>query len=244
VTAPQLYTAWLPGDAAVVMDIRAGRGRWQHLNPTAAALWLRLVAGAEPERAADDLAAALAGHGADEAVVRSDLSLLLAQMRDLGLLDGRTAPVPAHGETRVRPVFAAGNRLRTADRVAGVLALAVALLLLRCAPIRTGIAAARLLGRLPLRPADPDRADRLFAAVRRAAAGWPGRAACLEESLACYLAAVLRGRGVAWVIGARTAPAGAHAWNEAHGQVIGQDADERPWPYAPALRIGPPGRTA
>lgn len=35
---PRLYTAHLPGGGAAVMDVRAGRGRWQHLNATAALL--------------------------------------------------------------------------------------------------------------------------------------------------------------------------------------------------------------
>ncbi|MFD0449043.1 lasso peptide biosynthesis B2 protein [Streptomyces indonesiensis] len=123
-----------------------------------------------------------------------------------------------------------------------MVALAAALFLLRCAPIRTNITTAGLVARLRLSPAAPERADHLFAAVRRAARAWPGRAACLEESLACYFAAALRGRSVVWVIGARTAPAGAHAWAETRGQVIGQDAGDRVWPYAPALRIRHTGR--
>lgn len=190
----------------------------------------------------DDLTATFAGQGADPTAVRNDLTALLDQLHQLGILDARSAPVPGPGGTQVRPALRADARLGAADRVAGVVAMAAAVVLLRCAPIRVSIAAARLVARVPLRPAEPEAADRLFAAVRRAAGAWPGRAACLEESLACYFAAALRGRGMAWVIGARTAPAGAHAWNETDSQVIGQDPGDRVWPYAPALRIQPVSR--
>ncbi|GAA3857603.1 hypothetical protein GCM10022227_13750 [Streptomyces sedi] len=187
----------------------------------------------------DDLTGAFTGEGAEETVVRADLAALVGQLRELGLLDARPAPAPDPGPTHVREVLPPRARLSVADRAAGLLALATALFLPRCTPIGAGIAIARVIARVPLRTATPERADALFAAVRRAGRSWPGRAACLEESFACYLAAALRGQGVTWVIGARTAPAGAHAWNEAGGQVIGQDAGERVWPYAPALRVRP-----
>ncbi|MEU1789119.1 lasso peptide biosynthesis B2 protein [Streptomyces sparsogenes] len=80
-------------------------------------------------------------------------------------------------------------------------------------------------------------AARPFWAVRRAGRSWPGHVACLEESLGCFFAAYMHGRRLTWVIGVRTAPAAAHAWVQAHGEVIGQDPAERVWPYAPALRI-------
>ncbi|MFD0432054.1 lasso peptide biosynthesis B2 protein [Streptomyces zhihengii] len=85
-------------------------------------------------------------------------------------------------------------------------------MLLRCLPVRLVVRAARLAGRLPGRAASPEEADAVCTAVRRAAGWWPGRAACLEESLTAYLAAALIGRRVAWVLGARFAPQGAHAW--------------------------------
>ncbi|MEU7322720.1 lasso peptide biosynthesis B2 protein [Streptomyces griseoviridis] len=237
-TTHQLYTARLPGGGAAVMDVRSGRGQWQHLNSTAALLWNQVIEGADLSKAANRLTATLAAQGAEEAVVRADLAALVSHLRALGLLDASPAPAPDPAPMHVREVLPAHTRLSLPDRAAGLLALATALFLLRCTPIRAAIAAARLVARLPLRPAAPERADQLFAAVRRARSAWPGRAACLEESLACSFAAALRGRAVTWVIGARTAPAGAHAWNETHGnQVIGQDPEDRIWPYAPALRV-------
>ncbi|MDN3060066.1 lasso peptide biosynthesis B2 protein [Streptomyces sp. SRF1] len=240
---PRLYTARLADGGAAVMDVRTGRGRWQHLNSTAALLWHRVTEGTTPEQAAKELTATFTDVGADPDGVRADLDALVGQLRELGLLSGPAAPAPEHDVMQVRRALPADTPLGAADRAAAALALAAALLLLRCAPIRASLAVARAVARLPLRPAGPEQADRLFAAVRRAASAWPGRAACLEESLACYVAAALRGRSVAWVIGARNAPASAHAWNETSGQVIGQDPGDRVWPYAPALRIRHTGRT-
>nr|WTB11981.1 PqqD family peptide modification chaperone [Streptomyces antimycoticus] len=177
---PRLYTARLAGGGAAVMDVRTGRGRWQHLNSTAALLWHRVIEGTPPEQAAEELTTTFTGEGANPEIVRADLDALLGQLRELGLLSGPAAPAPEHHGMQVRPALHADTPLSAADRAAAALALAAALLLLRCAPIRASIAAARAVARLPLPPADPERADRLFAAVRRAARAWPGRAACLE----------------------------------------------------------------
>ncbi|MER8234318.1 lasso peptide biosynthesis B2 protein [Streptomyces sp. NPDC094049] len=65
----------------------------------------------------------------------------------------------------------------------------------------------------------------------------PGRAACLEESLAAYLTAALTGRRVAWVLGVRFVPQGAHAWIATAGAVHGQDPVDRVWPYRSALTV-------
>ncbi|MEU9412337.1 lasso peptide biosynthesis B2 protein [Streptomyces sp. NPDC048281] len=95
----------------------------------------------------------------------------------------------------------------------------------------------RAVTRLPGRTAGVEEAEAAFAAVRGAARWWPGRAACLEESLAAHFTAALTGRRVTWVIGARFAPQGAHAWIETEGHVIGQEETDRVWPYMPALKV-------
>ncbi|MFJ8589650.1 lasso peptide biosynthesis B2 protein [Streptomyces sp. NPDC093595] len=122
-------------------------------------------------------------------------------------------------------------------QVAAQAGFALAVALLRCTPIRVAIAVARAASRLPGRPATIGQAQSLHAAVRRAARPWPGRAACLEESLASYFAGALTGRRTRWVLGARFFPHGAHAWIEAEGAVIGQAEEDRVWPYVPVLRV-------
>jgi Transglutaminase-like superfamily len=233
---PQLYTARLPGGGAAIMDIRTWRGQWRHLNTTAAHLWHQLTDGVSEQQALDDLANDFSGQGADPELVRRDLVALADQLRALRL-DVPAAPAPEPGRPVIHLALDVATVPPAADRAVAMVGLAAALALLSCAPIRFSIAVGRVLARLPHRSATPEEADLLFAAVRRVGRWWPGRVACLEESLACYLAAALRGRGVCWVIGARTAPAGAHAWTEVDGQVIGQDPADRIWPYAPALRI-------
>ncbi|MFD9792102.1 lasso peptide biosynthesis B2 protein [Streptomyces sp. NPDC059070] len=234
--APRLYTAQLPNGCVAVMDTRTGRGRWHHLNATAARLWLPLAEGADLNDTADQVTAIFTSQGADHDTVRADLAALTRQLREAGLLSAPAQPAPDAHIRHIRPTVAAAP-LRLADRAAGIVGAATALVLLRCAPIRASITVARWLGRLPVQVAEEEHADLLFLAVRRAARWWPGRSACLEESLGCYLAALLRGHRVAWVIGARTAPAEAHAWTETENAVIGQEPVDRVWPYAPALRI-------
>ncbi|MFF2026727.1 lasso peptide biosynthesis B2 protein [Streptomyces sp. NPDC058171] len=234
---PQVHTAVLPGGGVAVMDIRRGRGRWRHFNATAAALWLTIADGVPLDRALDDLAARFETLGGAPKVVRADLDALADQLAATGLLTARTSPPLTAADSAVRPPLPADTPLSSADRRAALLGMCAALVLLRCTPIRTTIGIARLLGRAPRREATPDEADLLHHAVRRAARLWPGRAACLEESLAVHIAAALRGRRATWVLGARTAPAAAHAWVEADGSVIGQDPVGRAWPYTPALKV-------
>ncbi|MEV7422891.1 lasso peptide biosynthesis B2 protein [Streptomyces sp. NPDC091212] len=234
---PQVYTAHLPGGSAAVMDIRTGRGRWRHLNTTAAHLWKQLADGITLDQALDDLTDRFVRQGADRDIVRADLEILAGQLRDTGLLDARISPTASLITPEVRPPLPTDTPLRGADRIAGLLGIATALVLLRCAPIRVAVGAAGALGGIARPVATAEQADLFFHAVRRSGRFWPGRMACLEESLAAYFAAALRGRRVTWVMGARTAPAAAHAWIEADGEVIGQDLTDRLWPYAPALRV-------
>ncbi|WP_326615361.1 lasso peptide biosynthesis B2 protein (plasmid) [Streptomyces scopuliridis] len=234
---PQVYTALLPGGAAAVMDIRTGRGQWRHLNATAAALWTHLTEGVPLAQALDVLCDRFTDQGADRDIMRTDLAALAAQLHATGLLDAHLAPTPSLSRPTVRLTRSTTARPAAADRAAGLLGLVTALALLRCAPIRSSVALAASLARRDRPTATAEQADHLSQAVRRAGRLWPGRVACLEESLAVYLAAQVRGRRVVWVIGARTAPAAAHAWTEAGGEVIGQDLADRLWPYAPALRI-------
>ncbi|MFE2500153.1 lasso peptide biosynthesis B2 protein [Streptomyces scopuliridis] len=233
---PQVYTALLPGGAAAVMDIRTGRGQWRHLNATAAALWTQITEGVPLAQALDVLCDRFTGQGADRDIVRTDLAALAAQLHATGLLDAHPALAPGNSHPTVRLTRTAA-RPAAADRAAGLLGLLTALALLRCAPIRSSVALAASLARRDRPTATAEQAEHLAQAVRRAGRLWPGRVACLEESLAVHLAAWVRGRRVVWVIGARTAPAAAHAWTEAGGEVIGQDLADRLWPYAPALRI-------
>lgn len=97
---------------------------------------------------------------------------------------------------------------------AGLAALALALLVLRCLPLRAALAAATAIGCLGIRPASESAALGAIASCQRAADWYPGRAACLENSLAAFIALALRGYRADWCIGCRFGPAEAHAWIE------------------------------
>ncbi|MGW7264542.1 lasso peptide biosynthesis B2 protein [Streptomyces sp. NPDC054842] len=120
------------------------------------------------------------------------------------------------------PVRDAGSRtLRgAATAVLGLLALLGALLLIRLplrAVFRTVSWTARAWCR---REATPDHASATLAAVRRAAQWYPGRAACLELSLATLGILTLTGRRAVWCIGTADDPYRFHAWVEAQGVAI------------------------
>ncbi|MFF0170690.1 lasso peptide biosynthesis B2 protein [Streptomyces prasinus] len=231
-TRTGIYAA--PGpDGLALMDIRTGRGQWRFLDPVGARLWQKITDGATPAAAITDLTTYWHSKGADPDQVRTDLTALTADLERAGLL--HRAPAIQPGATEVRfttPVPTAAGR-----HVAGHVGLFLALVLLRLLPIRCAIAAARTVTRLPGRAALPQEAEAAFTAVRRAARLWPGRAACLEESLAAHFTAALTGHRVRWVIGARFTPQGAHAWIEAGNTIIGQDETDRVWPYVPALQV-------
>lgn len=112
----------------------------------------------------------------------------------------------------------AQTRLPLTDRIVGLACVAAAVALLRCAPFRVTLAAARAAKRFARRPAGQAEVERAFAACTWAAKFFPGRAACLEASLAAFLAATTRGRTVDWCIGCRFGPCESHAWIETLGE--------------------------
>lgn len=228
-TEPRIYASRSPAGAAV-LDLATGR--WTLLDPIAADL-LDLPADVSERAAAiEEFTARWAATGADPDRVRADLTRVAAD------LDRLRAGRPVHHSLSGPPPtvrFAPTVRPSVRDRASAFIGLAAALLLLRLLPIRHVTAVALAATRLPGRPARVHDAESLLAAVRSAGRWWPGRVACLEESLAVHLAAALTGRRTRWVLGARFAPRGAHAWIESDGHVIGQDETDRIWPYLPVL---------
>ncbi len=120
--------------------------------------------------------------------------------------------------------------LTVADRLTGLAAFTLAIALLRLLPFRLTLATARAIKHLGRHPTGPGDGARLIAARDWAARWFPGRAACLENSLAAFLAATLRGRSVDWCVGCRFNPAQSHAWIEAGCGPIGEpDLSDRPF---------------
>lgn len=98
--------------------------------------------------------------------------------------------------------------------------------------------ARRVAERAPVADFDPDLPERAAHRVAIAGAFFPGRAVCLEQSLALYL--LLRRRGVPAELrlGVTPSPFHAHAWVELHGEPVNEDAETvakfLPMPVAPA----------
>ncbi|MQS38413.1 lasso peptide biosynthesis B2 protein [Streptomyces katsurahamanus] len=231
-TPPGIYAARSPAGAAV-LDLATGR--WKVLDPIAAGLLDLPTGRREREAAIEEATAHWAATGADPDRVRADLTRVAADLDHLRA-DRTVHSAPPTPPPAVR--FAPTARPTARSRAAAGVGLAAALLLLRILPIRHVVAVARAAARLPGRPARVQDAEAVLAAVLAAGAWWPGRVACLEESLAVHLAAALTGHPVRWVLGARFVPHGAHAWVVADGHVIGQDENDRVWPYLPVLTIG------
>lgn len=125
-------------------------------------------------------------------------------------------------ETSTRPPFT--------DRIIAAMALALATTLVQTAPLRLTLTVARVAKRMTRRAATSAEAERIIAARDWAARYFPGRAACLEMSLAAHLASCLRGRGVDWCIGCRFDPCESHAWIEAESHPVGEpDTPDRPF---------------
>jgi len=218
---------------AAVLDARPFRGRWRFMDPLSVELWQAALDGTPVREAIDTVSRRIAAQKVVSVHrARRDLSAVGADLNRARLI------TPAR-EFADRPAPLVRFAIPPAPRAgaAAVTGLAVALVLLRCAPLRWSIALAAAAARLPGRPATAVEAEQVHAAVRRAARIWPGRAACLEESLATYLTAALTGRRCRWVLGAGFLPQSAHAWVEAAGCVVGQAEQDRVWPYVRVLEV-------
>lgn len=118
-------------------------------------------------------------------------------------------------------------------RLAGVIGFGASVLILRLLPLRFAIALVSLLGcRMP--PATVEQARAGVNGARRAGRYYPGRAACMETSLAAILAGLLHLHRAQWCIGGRTLPYAAHAWVEADNTPVGENPDR---PYRVLVRV-------
>ena len=119
------------------------------------------------------------------------------------------------------------REFRLPSHAAAALAVAFAHITLRLAGLRGSLRWVRSHTRRRATAAtvSPDSIRSAAHRVARAAAFYPGRVECLEQSLALYL--LLRRRGVAVELrmGVRPAPFTAHAWIEYRGQPINETED-------------------
>ncbi|MGW0562925.1 lasso peptide biosynthesis B2 protein [Streptomyces sp. NPDC003016] len=221
-----------------VLDARPYRGRWKFLDRLTVELWSTVLSGTPVDQAIETLSRRVAAQNVVSIHrVRRDLTAVAADLNRARLF-APARQVAARPAPNIR--FATPVSGRPVARAAAGAGLALALVLLRCAPLRWTIALAAAAARLPGRAATTAEAEQLHAAVRRATWMWPGRTACLEESLGTFLAAALTGRRCRWVLGACSLPQSAHAWVEAADCVVGQTEQDRVWPYARVLEVERP----
>lgn len=233
----------------VILDTAGGE--WLALNATAGDFWRAWDAGAGFEDALHQVAARYPRVPSD--ALRADAEHLKAELMARGLLTAVSRPVP--------PVPAASPA--ASSRVAGgasVMAetatphgmprprwprtwlalwvLLAACLVVRCSPFRYQLALVRATRRWCRRPADSGEAAVAVAAVSWAVRRYPGRAACLERSLAAVLLAAASRRRLDWCLGAVADPYRFHAWVETEGHPVSAwDDPSSPFGYIRLISV-------
>jgi len=209
----------------VILDTSAGR--WIALNPTAGEFWRSWDSGAGFEEGVAEVAARHPEVPIES--VRADARQLLADLVRCGLVEigprvaaGGTAAIMAEPDdagTGPRPGW-----LRVG---AAMVILMAASVLVRCS-FRASFALVRASRRnWCRRTPTPQQAAIAVAAVGRAARHYPGRAACLEQSLAAVLLSAIRRRRLDWCLGSVPDPYRFHAWVELAGEPVSSAGEHR-----------------
>jgi Transglutaminase-like superfamily/Coenzyme PQQ synthesis protein D (PqqD) len=226
-------------DHGGVVILDTAEGEWLALNATAGHFWRVWGAGTGFEEGLR-MVADRYPHVPPEAL-RADAERLVRELIDRGLLTAgatpakRTAPLPVvvpmtvGGEAVMAEAPGSAGRPRPGWG-RGSLALCVLIatcLLVRCSSFRVQLVLVRTVRRRGRRPAAVGQAAATVAAVDWAVRCYPGRAACLEQSLAAVLLAAAAGRRLDWCLGALADPYRFHAWVEAEGRPVPALGDPR-----------------
>jgi len=205
--APHVRSA-VHGDRTVLLDLR--RERYYSLDDVGTRIWAMVGEGADvPEmvsRLHDEFDAPVERIEGD---VNTFLGRLTNEMKVVVRMTPPAAPVEPSGST------CAFTLLTTA-------------LSLRLMGLRRTLILAERLGRR-VRPATEPSAEFLGNVVRKvatAAAFFPGRALCLEQSLTLYTCLRRSGVPAELRIGAQPYPFTAHAWVEYRGELVGSTHDQ------------------
>ena len=201
----------------VILDTAAGM--WMALNPTAGHFWRSWQSGAGFEEGVAEVAARSPGIPLES--IRADAEDLVRDLCSRGLIEAVPPGVLAETAADMAEDPAADG-LRPAWHlvITALLALVVASLFLRFS-FRASLRLVRMTrGTWCRREASPRRAAEAVAAARRAAHWYPGRAACLEQSLAAVLVAAMRRRQLDWCLGSIPDPYRFHAWVEVAGRPV------------------------
>lgn len=216
---PHLHEARGGNGATFLLNARTGC--WHVLNQTASALWRELERTGHVGRAIETVAERYPPATAE--LFRADAREIVADLLGHRLLAGGHAPATPGRKPQVRPAgFLSAAGARPGRRMSllaylGVLTTLVLLLL----PFHLILAIVGVMTRTwCTRPTNIVEALNTVAAVEAAANRYPGRAACLERSLAAVVTAAFLRRRISWVIGVVENPSRFHAWVEVDGLVV------------------------
>lgn len=218
-------------DSGGVVILDTIGGKWLALNATAGDFWRAWDAGAGFDEALRTVAVRHPQVPPD--ALRADGEGLMAELVDCGLLTAATtlghrgpaaAPsAPGAGSAAVMAETAPPAGRAGRDWLHGGLALCVlatTCLVVRFSSFRLQLALVRATRRWCRQAAASGEAMATVAAVGWAVRHYPGRAACLEQSLATVLLAAASGRRLDWCLGALADPYRFHAWVEAEGRPV------------------------
>jgi hypothetical protein len=201
----------------VILDTTAGL--WMALNPTAGHLWRTWQSGAGFDEGVAEVAARYPEIPLD--LIRADAEDLVWDLFSRGLIES-VPPDVLEGAAADMAEDPADTGPRPAWWLVGValLSLVVASACLRWS-FRASFALVQASRRSWCRRlASPGQAAVAVAAVSRGARWYPGRAACLEQSLAAVLLVAMHRRRLDWCLGSAPDPYRFHAWVEADGHPV------------------------
>jgi hypothetical protein len=160
--------------------------------------------------------------------LRADLEAFVGELlrRDLVRLDlSDLSDLPPLASVSMALAPGEGATVTRGQQLAASFAVPIALILLRL-PFRVAVRAAAALKKLLARqPATAYEVRATMAAGRRLARCYPGRFACLEESLTVVIALALLRRRAEWCLGTAADPRRFHAWIEVDGQIVDRIGD-------------------
>jgi hypothetical protein len=211
--APSEVLAVVHGGRTILLDLRTER--YLGLDEVGTAVWGVVADAGEDGVALASIVDMLAAeYEAPRETLARDVGILIDRLWREGLVEG---VVP--GTVAPEPSLPSGIRC--------ALTLVVTVLALRGFGLRRSLALARRLARRVSPIALPTSAF-LAAVVRKvgiAAAFFPGRALCLEQSLALYVLLRRARVPVRFLLGAQPYPFTAHAWVEYQGEPVGESHD-------------------
>jgi hypothetical protein len=206
-------------DHGGVVILDTATGLWMALNPTAGHFWRGWQSGVGFEEGVAEVAARYPDIPLES--IRADAEDLVRDLCSRGLIEAVSPDfLGAAAADMAEDPTAAGPQPTWHLVVTAILALVVASVFLRFS-FRASFNLVRVSRRSWCRrAASPRQAADAVAAVSRAAHWYPGRAACLEQSLAAVLMAAMRRRRLDWCLGSVPDPYRFHAWVEVAGQPV------------------------